>query len=536
MLFIVSCLLVHLLQLFLPGLSVCWPPEDSDANCSGIGCVPHIAPLDIVPYPLTSEMFQRSVPYQGNVARLHEIMRQGKAGKPLRVIVLGGSVTLGAHCRQDGNRDLSCSWVPRIETWLRARFPASTVHMDVRAVAGCSSVCQLAHIQETLPRDNEDIDLVLIDLSVNDASFGIITKSIRMHFAPLERFHNDDVIRGAIEVMLRRALTLQGQPAVVYMHAFQARNITAGWRPQDLTTPVVQSYGAHTVSYRDAVWPLFENRDADVDNIFWAEGDRRGIHPGWRSHQLYADTLAHFLDHEYVQACKEAGSPISGETFASPTGEPRMPTTPFLEQMLCYGNNATTYYNAEDPDTYGSVTIQSYLQMQGQGAGVAPPMCENRAPGGWALFSDRKDNPGYIGFGITARHATAEFTLRCKVPPSPKTALLAITYLESYSGVGAVRVFGSFPDRAPGGLANFMSNAVVLDALDTSSKLSTYVTQYVQMDESFYAAGSSASEIEVKDIRVFFMLLGPGDDHAVRSGTADVRSAWKFKIVRVSCC
>jgi hypothetical protein len=54
---------------------------------------------------------------------------------------------------------------------------------------------------------------------------------------------------------------------------------------QDWVRPIVQPYGAHMVSYRDAVWPVFEEQSPAVHDVYWEllpGSPADGIHPSWR--------------------------------------------------------------------------------------------------------------------------------------------------------------------------------------------------------------------------------------------------------------
>jgi hypothetical protein len=119
-------------------------------------------------YPLREAQLARSVPYVGNVRRLHEIMRQAAAGEKLNVVVLGGSVTLGHYVDEPTSTWSVKGWVARLDVWLKHRFPNTELSVLNRARSGCWSQCQSSVLFETLPPD-ELIHIVIVDTSINDA-------------------------------------------------------------------------------------------------------------------------------------------------------------------------------------------------------------------------------------------------------------------------------------------------------------------------------------------------------------------------------
>lgn len=528
--------------------SECWGSGEF-AQCSRIGCDHSSGSLGFESYPLTTEMLTRSVPYEGDTQRLHDIIRRSIAGEPLHVVVIGGSVTFGHACKQGLSTSKECAWPARIETWLQKRFPHSRITVDNRAERACASTCQIGILPHTLPT-NEAVDIVIVDLGINDAELSIQQKPLKSGSETFRSFEASGFPAGAVEAILRRAVGLQSKPAVIYMQTFEVINggVDRGfYNVDDWYRPIVRPYGAHTLSYRDAVWPVFKNRTADVGKIFWAHGtepgDGDGKHPGWRSHQLYADMLAHFLDNAYVAVCEKghghsAPTITAQEMFRSAADPPLQPGTTYFEDIvLCSGLEPSTLYEAGGQSTHGAVSIRSYLPQR-------PSLvhANSSGEGVWRLFEDVTGKPGLIAYGLTSPHGVAEFTFKCRIPNLPEKPWLAITYLRGYAGMGAVRIFGTNQnnDTLP------LESDLFIDALYTPWKASVSVTKYVEIDETFYDRGSLVMQDNASfaNITASFQVLGPEDvanimeivKEGVDAWNLTTRAEWKFKIVRLSCC
>jgi hypothetical protein len=80
-----------------------------------------------------------------------------------------------------------------------------------------------------------------------------------------------------MQVIARHVTSLQANPVVISLQAFRDYpKHKPGWGTQDWVRPVVEPYGVHMVSYRDAVWPVFEQHNESVTTAFWESYD--GIH------------------------------------------------------------------------------------------------------------------------------------------------------------------------------------------------------------------------------------------------------------------
>jgi hypothetical protein len=248
-------------------------------------------------YPLTADMLARSIPYEAKVSRLFEIIQHAESGGSLNVVVLGGSVTLGHHAYKANGQPCAgseCSWVARFEEWALRRFPHASVSVQNRALSACASSCQVSLLGTKLPID-APVDLVLLDLSINDGwayndhYLGKKQPQPRNDNTPatVQEQGRLDTLRTAVQVIARHVTSLKSNPAVISIQAFRDYpQHKPSWCTQEWVWPIVEPYGIHMVSYRDAVWPIFEQHDDAVSTIFWESYD--GIHITPRSvHACY---------------------------------------------------------------------------------------------------------------------------------------------------------------------------------------------------------------------------------------------------------
>jgi hypothetical protein len=156
--------------------------------------------------------------------------------------------------------------------------------LGFQTLAGCSSRCQLGYLYNTLPADRP-VDLIIVDIISNDnAGHRHVGDGKPEAFIVQHAKGNhtlQDMQSATTEVIVRRSLSLSSRPAVIYLETFVDHAPEKHWwSGQDEHRLITEPYGVHMVSYRDAVWPVFENRSREVPFVFWDAFD--GTHPSWR--------------------------------------------------------------------------------------------------------------------------------------------------------------------------------------------------------------------------------------------------------------
>ncbi|GJJ16092.1 hypothetical protein Clacol_010371 [Clathrus columnatus] len=155
----------------LPGPSFCDTCGPDDSLCTEYG----------------EHNLAKSRLYEGTNFRFHRVIKQALAGEPVKIGVLGGSVTKG-----HGIRTPSDNWTNKFLKAWKSFFPNSQTELYNGAVPATGSdylsVCFGEHL-------DEDVDLVLIELAIND-----------------QRLESN---ANAYEWLLRGVLELPKRPAVI---------------------------------------------------------------------------------------------------------------------------------------------------------------------------------------------------------------------------------------------------------------------------------------------------------------------------------
>jgi hypothetical protein len=158
-------------------------------------------------YSTPLEAVQASNAYTGANARLRRVVSDLAAGKPVKVVAIGGPATNGSDASQRGRTD----YLSRYVAYLSRAFPGSQITF-VRASAGVApSAVVAACADKYIP---PDADLVLLELAANDGA--VMDTSIVNARQPK-----------AYEMLVRRIMGGTRQPALVLTQA-RARRGAAG--------------------------------------------------------------------------------------------------------------------------------------------------------------------------------------------------------------------------------------------------------------------------------------------------------------------
>ena len=109
------------------------------------------------------DRLRRSLVYEGTMKRLTRVLTKARAGTPLRLAVLGGSVSAGAF--------VDTRWDQYLQTWLQEQYPTANgtgPHELYNGAVGATGsnyfkYCFQNHLVE-------DPDIVFVELAMNDLS------------------------------------------------------------------------------------------------------------------------------------------------------------------------------------------------------------------------------------------------------------------------------------------------------------------------------------------------------------------------------
>ena len=203
---------------------------------------------------------ERAIVSFGDVGRLERVFSQARAGLPITVAGIGGSVTGGAAASGPGRFYLSL-----VADWWRKTFPRS----KVRLVNGGIGATELDYGALRAQRDllSHDPDFIIVEFAVNDSW--------------------DETRLESYEGLVRKLLAHPRSPAVLLL--FFMNEVGTGAEPQQ------RQVGAHyqlpMVSIRSGLWP-------DIERGRWSVRDflADSVHPNDRGHAFAAECIRHLLD------------------------------------------------------------------------------------------------------------------------------------------------------------------------------------------------------------------------------------------------
>lgn len=330
----------------------------------------------------------------GKWKHLVPVMQKLANGAAVKIMVLGGSFTLGGGCSQhhSNNGNLTgrdCAWAARLLHWLRLAFPRSTIHLQNKAQGGSPSAVILGGIGL---RNFSGVDLVFVDSLVNDA----YNENKRWNSA------NGSVAKGwgtvftisvAFEELLRSVQQLAPKSAV-YAILAGCPPCLAGARAQ---RQVLDFYGVPYLDFAQAVEAAPE---------LWMP---KVAHAGFRTHQAVADMLAlslgRFWDHMLQMRLEDMDVDDAKLDF-SKAYHPAQYRNRFPRCM----------YPCSVLSASGPSTVQPKILA-----------------GNWTLYEDRPGKPGWIS---TEPGSVMQVELCFRQKPT-----FTFTHLRSYEKLGAGRIF-----------------------------------------------------------------------------------------------
>ena len=202
--------------------------------------------------------------HRGDLTRLQRALAKARRGEPVRVGVIGGSITEGASAVTEAQR-----WGNRVAQWWKDTFPKVAVDFVNAGIGatgsdiGCHRVAQ--HLLRYPP------DLVVAEYAMNDVGCPLATETM--------------------EGLTRQILTHFNQPALMLLFLMNEQ----GTNVQDRHEPVGRHYGLPMVSFRDALWP-----EVQAGRLLWADFEADSVHPNSRGHgycaQFVTAVLQNVLD------------------------------------------------------------------------------------------------------------------------------------------------------------------------------------------------------------------------------------------------
>lgn len=202
---------------------------------------------------LTGDIVARSQLSTGDLGRLARVFAKARRGEPIRLGVIGGSITVGAIASNPAN-----SYSGLLLAWWRERFPKCEIDLINAGVGGTGSMYGALRAGRDLLSATPD--LVVIEFAVND------------NWTDGE----------AYEGLVRQVLAEPNQPAVILLFMMWER----GGNDQEMQAKVGMHYHLPMVSFRDAMWP-----EMAAGRLKWSDYIVDTVHPNDAGHAAAARFL-----------------------------------------------------------------------------------------------------------------------------------------------------------------------------------------------------------------------------------------------------
>eukprot|EP00747_Dinoflagellata_sp_TGD_P209162 gnl/TRDRNA2_/TRDRNA2_82579_c0_seq1.p1 gnl/TRDRNA2_/TRDRNA2_82579_c0~~gnl/TRDRNA2_/TRDRNA2_82579_c0_seq1.p1 ORF type:complete len:459 (+),score=36.63 gnl/TRDRNA2_/TRDRNA2_82579_c0_seq1:77-1453(+) len=397
--------------------------------------------------PLDIAQQIRGMPLRGNYTVITEMMTRAKQGKDVKIIVLGGSETLGMNCFgrwrpssnvagfaehevQEDSSDLECAWPNRLDHMLKHLYHNGNINVYNLARHATTSgglLPAIGPLLKTMHDEGNDGDAIVLDMLVNDAYSGYKNKRMSVVFEQLVRTLHHLSPRSAIVVLLNGCRQC---------HAAKGAH-----------EKVAEHYGLPVLDFA----AITKGRQ---QQLFKAKKPEQEVHPPAKTHQIIADMILF----SWTLAMSKASIDVKPWPQVS-----LWPVQELQEVATC-----------EEPLSWYS----AYSTTSGW-----------RATGDWKLYEDRPGKPGWI-----AEQSASEIRFPIKFGSKPK---LLLTYMHSYEKLGDVMVMlnnNSYKIQGTGdiqfdipdkGLRVSQTNTRIWDAANKRCKLPCQAGFSVPKNSSF---------------------------------------------------
>ena len=207
-----------------------------------------------------SGIFARSLVSLGDTTRVQRALAKARAGEPVTVAVIGGSITQGAAASS-----FEKQYGSLVAQWWREHFPRSKISYINAGIGATGSNYGALRAQRDLLAHHPDF--VVIEYAVNDP--------------------NDRAFAETLEGLVRQVLAQPNQPAAMLLFMMNRE----GKNAQEWHAKVGAHYGLPMVSFRDALWP-----EIQADRIKWEDVEADMVHPNDRGHAYCARFVTAVLD------------------------------------------------------------------------------------------------------------------------------------------------------------------------------------------------------------------------------------------------
>ncbi|HTX77688.1 MAG TPA: SGNH/GDSL hydrolase family protein [Terracidiphilus sp.] len=188
--------------------------------------------FNVDPMYMTNAMLSHSLLAPGDPSRLQRLIRKARAGEPVTIACIGGSITEGLTATDPGHR-----YMGRLASWWPTVFPRSSVTIVNAGVGATGSTYGALRLQRDVLSTNPD--LIIVEFAVNDPA------------------KNPGIYQDTYEGLVRQILDSPQHPAVIllFMTKFALPMDEATLTAQGWQSPIGANYNVPMVSFFDAIAP-----------------------------------------------------------------------------------------------------------------------------------------------------------------------------------------------------------------------------------------------------------------------------------------
>ena len=308
--------------------------------------------------PSLSVLGPKSELVKGDLARFERVWTRLEKGEPVRIAVVGGSITRGAGASKPENR-----YGERFAAGWRRAFPWARIDFVNAGVGATGSDIGAFRLQRDVLSKKPDV--VVVEFSVNDG--------------------RGDRWAASYEGVLRQLLKAPGGIAVIALGMVGQD----GTSVQECHAPVAAHYGVPYVSYRDALYPYVK-----AGLVKWSDLSPDTIHPNDDGHAFAAALLNRCLANAYAAFKASGRAPAAVPPLPEPMYGTDFDQGAFVEMkdVKLLENNG--FFPLRDwcwGEGLACTNAGGRLRFEVEGATVALLYRVGKEPYNWGKFSVRLD-------------------------------------------------------------------------------------------------------------------------------------------------
>lgn len=209
------------------------------------------------------EMVARSLLQTGNNHRMKEVIKKAKAGEPVTIAYLGGSITQGGNASPSDTNSYAYLSYEHFKTMFGN---GDNVQYVNAGVAGTPSTFGIVRVNKDVLSYKPDV--VVVEFAVNDEG------------KPLNQY--------IYESLVRKILKSESQPAVILMFTVFEK----GHNAQAHMQQVGEYYDLGMIAVKQAIFPEIEAGRM----VFKDDYGKDGLHPDNQGHKMIADFFKYYFE------------------------------------------------------------------------------------------------------------------------------------------------------------------------------------------------------------------------------------------------